>query len=37
MAQQVETIHWRSDVEDGLDEARVKQRNAIVDFSAAPM
>ena len=37
MAQQLDTIHWHSDVEDGLDEARIQQKNALVDFSAAPM
>jgi hypothetical protein len=37
MAQQTETIHWRSDVDAALDEARIQQKNALVDFSAAPM
>ena len=37
MAAQPVTIGWKRDIPKGLDEARQQQRNALLDFSAAPL
>ena len=37
MAEQQVTIAWRRDVKRGLADAQQQQRNALLDFSAAPL
>jgi hypothetical protein len=37
MAAPAVPIAWRHDINGGLADARAKQRNALLDFSAAPM
>ncbi len=37
MSPQRVEIAWKRDVQAGLDEARQRQPNALLDFSAAPM
>jgi hypothetical protein len=37
MGEQQVAIPWRRDVEQGLADAQRQQRNALLDFSAAPL
>jgi hypothetical protein len=37
MAAQAVAIAWKHDLDGGLAEAQLPQRNALLDFSAAPM
>jgi hypothetical protein len=37
MAAPAVTIAWSHDIDGGLADARAQQRNALLDFSAAPM